>query len=116
MGRPRLANGRAVRSKAVGSANNRNYPELATRGVDGGLECGAQATAGGNIGRGEGQSDDVDFVATTGAASRTAKGRQQWEQVVQGVGEEICDVEAAGYVGDREGLENGGGVGREAIV
>ena len=82
MGRARLTNGRAVRSMAAGSTNNLVHSELATRGVDGGIECGAQIAAGGRIGRGEGKSDEVDPVATTRVASCAAKGRKRWKQTV----------------------------------
>ena len=61
MGRARFANGRAVRGKAAGFADNRVHSELATRGVDGGMECGAHVATSGSIGGGEGKSDGVDF-------------------------------------------------------
>ncbi len=116
MGRARFNNGQAMRRKVAGFVDDRVHPELALGRVDGGLECGPHAMAGGNIGRGEGKNPEMGTAAAPRAASRTAKGRQQWEQAVQGASEEICDVEAAGYACDREGLENGGGLGREANV
>ena len=74
MGRARLAYGRAVRGKAAGSANNRVHSDLATRGVDGGMERGAQVAVGGIVGGGEGKSDEVEYVATTGLLHAPQRG------------------------------------------
>ena len=54
MGRPRLTDCRAVRSKASGTIDDRRHSELASGGVDGGMEYGAQAAVGSSSGGGEG--------------------------------------------------------------
>ncbi len=84
--------------------------------MDGGLERRAQAeTISVDIG-GKGTRAKMDHVATTGSDTRTEKGRRRGSAAVQGAGEEICDVEAAGHVGPGEGMEDSNNRGSKKVI
>ena len=80
------------------------------------MECRSQATAVIGDGGGKGARSEVHPLAATGFVTRAAKGREKRSAPVQGVGEEICDVEAESHAGTSEGIEDGSNrCGKEAL-
>ena len=65
---------------------------------------------------GKGTRAKMDPVATTRSVTRTEKGRKRGSAAIQGAGEEICDVEAAGHVGSGEGMEDSSNRGRKKAI
>ena len=116
MGCHRLDDHHPICCEATGDAHFGIYPELASGGMDGGVECRSQAATNGGDGRGSGAGVEVDPPAATGTASCTTKGREERNASVQGAGEEICDVETERHVGTGEGVEDGSDRrGKEAL-
>ena len=58
----------------------------------------------------------MDPVAATWSVTRTEKGRKGRSAAIQGIGEEICDVEAEGHVGSGEDMEDISNRGGKKVV
>ena len=55
----------------------------------------------------------MDTVAATKPSTCTIKGREEWDEKVQGVGEKICHVEIEGHARFGQEVEDGGNNGGE---
>ena len=84
--------------------------------MDGGLKRRAQAETISVDNGGKRARAKMDPVATTRSLTRTEKGRKRGIAAIQGAGEEICDVEAAGHVGPGEGMEDSSNRGRKMAI